>query len=81
MVVEMKTKSKQRSKSPADPQPMHPMPAREMMSLTEEDPLFGHSEWVDPEMKQMVSQEERRGSRHSGKTIKRPTQVARTMGS
>ena len=47
----------------------------------DEDPLYGHSEWVEPEMKHMVSQEERRGSRHSGKTIKRPEHVGRTMGS
>jgi len=47
----------------------------------DEDPLYGHSEWVDPEMKHTVSQEERRGSQHSGKTIRRPQHVARTMGS
>ena len=77
----MKTKHKQRSKSSADPQPMQPEPGQGMMSPLEEDPLFGHSEWVDPEMKHMVSQEERRGSRHRGKTIKRPAMVGRTMGS
>ena len=77
----MKAKRKHSSKSSSDPQPMRPMPPREMMSPLEEDPLFGHSEWVDPEMKHMVSQEERRGSRHRGKTIKRPAMVGRTMGS
>lgn len=77
----MKAKRKHSSKSSSDPQPMHPMPPREMMSPMEEDPLFGHSEWVDPEMKHMVSQEERRASHHSGKTIKRPARVGRTMGS
>ena len=75
----MKTKGKDGSKSPSDPQPMHPMPPREMISPMEEDALFGHPEWVDQEMKQMVSQEERRDSRHSGKTIKRPARVGRTM--
>jgi hypothetical protein len=77
----MKAKRKHSSKSSTDPQPMRPMPPREMMSPMDEDPLYGHSQWVDPEMKHMVSQEERRASRHSGKTIKRPEHVARTMGS
>lgn len=45
----------------------------------EQDPQYGHSEWVDPELKQAVAQEERRTSRHAGKTIKRPRRVARTM--
>lgn len=52
-----------------------------MVSPMEEDPLYGHAEWVEPEIKHVISQEERRGSRHSGKTIKRPRQVGRTMGS
>ena len=77
----MKTKHKHSSKSSADPQPMRAMSPREMISPLDEDPLYGHSEWVEPEMKHMVSQEERRGSRHSGKTIKRPAHVGRTMGS
>jgi hypothetical protein len=64
----MKTKNKQSSHSPIDPQPM-------------EDPFYGHSGWVDPEIKQTVSQEQRRMSQHSGKTIRRPQGVARTMGS
>jgi hypothetical protein len=76
----MKAKRKHSSKSSSDPQPMRPMPPREMMSAMDEDPLYGHSEWVDPEMKHTVSQEERRGSQHSGKTIRRPQHVARTMG-
>lgn len=46
-----------------------------------EDPFYGHSEWVDPEMKRMVSQEERRTAQHAGKTVRRPGRVARTMGS
>lgn len=77
----MKTKRKHSSKSPADPQPMRPMAPRQTMFPMDEDPLFGHSEWVDPEMKQMVSQEERRTARHSGKTVRRPARVGRTMGS
>ena len=47
----------------------------------DEDPFYGHSEWVDAELKHAVSQEERRAPRHSGKTIKRPAHVGRTMGS
>ena len=73
----MKTTHKQSSKSSAGPQPMpshDPVPAME-------DPFYGHAGWVDPEMKHMVSQEERRGSRHSGRTIKRPAHIGRTMGS
>jgi hypothetical protein len=77
----MKTTGKHSSKSSADPQPMRPIAPRETVSPTDEDPLFGHSEWVDPEMKQMVSQEERRTARHSGKTVRRPARVGRTMGS
>ena len=46
-----------------------------------EDPFYGHSGWVDPEIKQTVSQEQRRMSQHSGKTIRRPQGVARSMGS
>ena len=45
----------------------------------EQDPQYGHSEWVDPEMKQAVAQEERRSSQHGGKTIKRPKRIMRTM--
>lgn len=77
----MKTKGKHSSKSSTGPQPMRPMAPREITSPMDEDPLFGHSEWVDPEMKQMVSQEERRTARHSGKTVRRPARVGRTMGS
>ena len=77
----MKTKHKHSSKSSADPQPMGPMAPREITDPMDADPLYGHSGWVEPEMKQMVSQEERRGSHHSGKTIKRPAHVSRTMGS
>jgi len=76
----MKTKRKHSSKSSADPQPMHPMPPREMMSPMEEDPFYGHSEWGEPEMKQMVAQEARRMSQHCGKTTRRPKALARTMG-
>jgi hypothetical protein len=47
----------------------------------EQDPQYGHSEWVDPELKQAVAQEERRSPRHAGKTIKRPERVMRTMSS
>lgn len=47
----------------------------------EQDPQYGHSEWVDPELKQAVAQEERRSSQHAGKTIKRPKRVMRTMSS
>ncbi len=66
----MKTKRKQSS---------HLSPAPQ--SVLEEDPFYGHSEWVEPEMKQTVAQEARRMSQHSGKTIRRPKAVARTMGS
>jgi len=45
----------------------------------EQDPQYGHSEWVDPEIKQAVAQEERRSSQHGGKTIKRPKRLMRTM--
>lgn len=45
----------------------------------DQDPQYGHSEWVDPEMKQALAQEERRSSQHAGKTIKRPRRVVRTM--
>jgi hypothetical protein len=47
----------------------------------EQDPQYGHSEWVDPELKQAVAQEERRSPRHAGKTVKRPERVMRTMSS
>lgn len=47
----------------------------------EQDPQYGHSEWVDPELKQAVAQEERRSSQHGGKTIKRPKRILRTMSS
>jgi hypothetical protein len=47
----------------------------------EQDPQYGHSEWVDPEIKQAVAQEERRSSQHAGKTIKRPKRIMRTMSS
>lgn len=67
--MEMKKQQKHSSHSPAQPQPMY------------EDPFYGHSEWVDAGMKQTVSQEERRMPRHRGKTIRRPENVARTMGS
>lgn len=63
----MKTQRSHSSPSSSQPQPMN------------EDPFYGHSEWVDPEMKQTVAQEERRSSQHAGKTIKRPKRVARTM--
>jgi hypothetical protein len=68
-MVVMKKQQKQNSQSSARPQPM------------DEDPFYGHAEWVDAGMKQVVSQEERRGSQHRGKTIRRPQHVARTMGS
>jgi hypothetical protein len=45
------------------------------------DPFYGGSEWLDAELKQTVAQEDRRASQHSGKTIRRPQKVARTMGS
>ena len=64
----MKKQQKHSSHSPAQPQPMY------------EDPFYGHSEWVDAELKQAVAQENRRESQHSGKTIRRPHKVARTMG-
>jgi hypothetical protein len=48
--------------------------------MMEEDPFYGHPEWVDPEMKHTAAQEQRRSSQHRGKTIKRPDQVMRTMG-
>lgn len=66
----MKTKrTRSSNEAPQDPKPVM------------EDPFYGHSEWVDPGMKQTVSQEERRMSRHAGKTIRRPQGVSRTMGS
>ena len=66
----MKTKKKNTgSHSSPAPQPM-----------AEEDPFYGHSEWVSPEMKHVAAQEERRTSKHSGKTVKRPQTVTRTMG-
>ena len=65
----MKTKRKQSSHSSPAPEPM-----------MEEDPFYGHAEWVEPELKQTVAQEARRMSQHSGKTIRRPKSVARTMG-
>jgi hypothetical protein len=64
----MKTKRKQSSLSSPAPQPMY------------EDPFYGHSEWVDAELKHAVAQEDRREAQHSGKTIRRPRKVARTMG-
>lgn len=64
----MKKQQKHTSHSPAQPQPMY------------EDPFYGHSEWVDAELKQAVAQENRREAQHSGKTIRRPRKVARTMG-
>ena len=67
-VIRVKTIKHHSSKS-SDPTP-DPM---------EQDPQYGHSEWVDPEMKQAVAQEERRSSQHGGKTIKRPKRVMRTM--
>ena len=65
----MKKQQKHSSHSSAPPQPM------------DEDPFYGHSEWVDAEMKQAVAQENRREGQHSGKTIRRPRKLARTMGS
>lgn len=66
----VKTKQKHMSShSSAAPEPM-----------MEEDPFYGHPEWVDPEMKHTAAQEQRRSSQHRGKTIKRPDQVMRTMG-
>jgi len=65
----MKKQQKHSSHSTAQPQPMY------------EDPFYGHSEWVDAELKQAVAQENRREAQHSGKTIRRPHKVARTMGS
>ena len=76
----MKTKKKQSSHSSTARQAADPMPLREMMSPMEEDPFYGHSEWVDPEMKQTVAQEARRMSHHGGKTIRRPQGNVRTMG-
>ena len=73
----MKTKKKQHSLSAADPKPVQ---SNDPMSALE-DPFYGHSDWVDPAMKQAVSQEARRMSQHSGKSIRRPQGVARTMGS
>jgi hypothetical protein len=64
----MKKQQKHSSHSPAQPQPMY------------EDPFYGHSEWVDAGLKQAVAQENRREAQHSGKTIRRPHKVARTMG-
>lgn len=65
----MKQQSKHRSPAPAPPQPM------------DEDPFYGHAEWVGAEMKQAVAQEDRREAQHRGKTVQRPRKVARTMGS
>lgn len=45
----------------------------------EQDSPYTRSGGIDPAMKQAVAQEERRSSRHSGKTIKRPIRVTRTM--
>jgi len=64
----MKKQQKHSNHSSAQPEPMY------------EDPFYGHSEWVDPELKQAVAQENRREAQHSGKTIRRPHKVARTMG-
>jgi len=47
----------------------------------DEDPFYGHAEWVGAEMKQAVAQEDRREAQHRGKTVQRPRKVARTMGS
>jgi hypothetical protein len=70
-------KTKKTHRRPVPDEPMNPGDPQ----TAGEDPFYGHSEWVDPEMKQAVSQEERRLSRHRGKTIRRPQGVARTMGS
>jgi len=67
-IVCVKTKQNQESHAPSAPQPM------------ERDPFYGHSEWVDAEMKRVAAQEHRRSSQHGGKTIKRPEYVTRTMG-
>lgn len=48
-------------------------------SSVEEEPFYSHVGWVEPALKHAAAQEERRGSRHSGKTIKRPERVTRTM--
>lgn len=73
----MKAKQKQDSMRFADPKPRA---SSDPMSALE-DPFYGHSGWVDPQMKQAVSQEARRMSQHRGQTIRRPQGVARTMGS
>ena len=73
----MKTKTKLRKGATAEPAPGKP----NAPGPAPEDPFYGHSGWVDPELKQAVSQEERRMSRHRGKTIRRPLGIARTMGS
>jgi hypothetical protein len=64
----VKTTQKHSSHASPAPQPM------------EQDPFYGHSGWVDPQMKHTAAQENRRSSQHRGKTIKRPQQVTRTMG-
>ena len=64
----MKKQQKHSNHSSAQPEPMY------------EDPFYGHSEWVDAELKQAVAQENRREAQHSGKTIRRPRKVSRTMG-
>jgi len=64
----MKRKTKQQRTGGVPPEPV-------------EDPFYGHSEWVDAPMKQAVSQEARRMSRHGGRTIRRPQDIVRTMGS
>lgn len=45
----------------------------------EQDPQYGQSEWIAPELKQAVAEEARRSSQHAGKTIKRPGCVTRSM--
>jgi hypothetical protein len=67
-IVFVKTKQNQECHAPSAPQPV------------ERDPFYGHSEWVDAEMKRVTAQEHRRSSQHGGKTIKRPEYVTRTMG-
>ncbi len=68
MMREMKKPNKHSSHSSAQPQP------------TNEDPFYADSGWFDAGFKQTVAQEERRAAQHTGKTIRRPQKVARTMG-
>jgi hypothetical protein len=69
MMRVMKKPNKHSSHSSAQPRP------------TSEDPFYADSGWFDAGLKQTVAQEERRDAQHSGKTIRRPQKVARTMGS